>query len=98
MKKFKFNIEEAIEFSKDDCIEEWVHIFLKTVGGNRALSEGLKLQKRHWCGPILLQIDELIRCCGGLKKEWNIIIHLMIGRSKLTDSVDYLKMVGSIPL
>lgn len=46
MKHFKFNIEEAVEFSKEGCLEEWVHIFLKTVGRNQALSEGLKLEKR----------------------------------------------------
>lgn len=64
MKKFKFNIEEAVEFSKEGCLEEWVHIFLKTVGRNQGLSEGLKLERRSWKGPVLISIDQLIRCCG----------------------------------
>lgn len=43
MKNLKFNVEEALYFSNKGCIEEWIHLFLKTVGGNVALSEGLKL-------------------------------------------------------
>lgn len=61
---FNFNNKEAIEFSKIGCIEEWIHIFLKTAGNNLALSEGLKLQKRFWLGPVLISVDKLIRCCG----------------------------------
>lgn len=64
MKNFKFNIEEAIQFSKEGCLEEWIHIFLRTFGGNLALSEGLKLEKRNWTGPALVPINQLIRCCG----------------------------------
>lgn len=82
MKNFKFNIEEAIQFSKEGCLEEWIHIFLRTFGGNLALSEGLKLEKRNWTGPALVPINQLIRCCGP-EGEWNIIIRTMIGRNVL---------------
>lgn len=64
MIKLKFDLEEAQAFAQVDCIEEWVHIFLKTVGENRGLSDGLKLQKRYWLGPTFLPLDELNRCCG----------------------------------
>ncbi|WP_238322709.1 ParB N-terminal domain-containing protein [Gorillibacterium massiliense] len=60
----KFTAEEAIQFSKYGCIEEWVHIFLKTIGNNSSFSDGLKLQKRYWLGPIQLSVSELQRCCG----------------------------------
>jgi len=30
----KFNLEEADQFAQSGFIEEWIHIFLKTVGNN----------------------------------------------------------------
>lgn len=62
--EFSFSLNEAKAFSKIGCIEEWVHLFLKTKGCNKALSDGLKLQRRYWLGPIALPISELTRCCG----------------------------------
>lgn len=64
MLPMKFTVEEALLFSENGCIEEWVHIFLKTAGNNPPFSEGLKLQRRYWLGPVLLPIHELQRCCG----------------------------------
>ncbi|ADL50699.1 ParB/Srx family N-terminal domain-containing protein [Clostridium cellulovorans] len=64
MKDMKFTVEEAISFSKEGKIEEWVHLFLNSVGNNVPFSEGLKLQKRYWTGPLLISIDKLRRCCG----------------------------------
>ncbi|WBW95567.1 ParB N-terminal domain-containing protein [Oceanirhabdus sp. W0125-5] len=64
MDKLLFNVNEAIEFYKKGDIEEWVHLFLNSVGNNKPFSEGLKLQKRYWIGPILIDIDKLTRCCG----------------------------------
>ncbi|MHA6533346.1 hypothetical protein [Paenibacillus sp. BAC0078] len=60
----KFTLEEAIQFSKIGCTEEWVHLFLRTSGNNIPFSDGLKLQKRYWLGPVQLPIYELQRCCG----------------------------------
>ena len=31
---------------------------------NIPFSEGLKLMKRYWTGPILMDINRLNRCCG----------------------------------
>jgi hypothetical protein len=59
-----FTTEEAIQFAKEGCIEEWVHLFLKTRGNNIPLSDGLKLQKRYWLGPVQVPLHELNRCCG----------------------------------
>jgi hypothetical protein len=64
MQDMKFNVEEAIEFSKEGKIEEWVHLFLNSVGKNVPFSEGLKLMKRYWIGPVLITLDKLQRCCG----------------------------------
>lgn len=59
-----FTLQEAKIFSEAGCIEEWVHLFLKTSGNNISFSDGLKLQKRYWRGPIQLPLDMLQRCCG----------------------------------
>lgn len=59
-----FTLEEAKVFSEAGCIEEWVHLFLKTSGNNVPFSDGLKLQKRYWRGPIEVPLDQLQRCCG----------------------------------
>lgn len=68
----KFNVDEAIEYSNKCKIEEWVHIFLTTVGNNIAFSDGLKLQKRYWLGPVLCDLNKFNRCCG---PEKNIKYH-----------------------
>ncbi|WP_105617427.1 ParB/RepB/Spo0J family partition protein [Vallitalea okinawensis] len=60
----KFNVEEAIVYSEKGKIEEWVHLFLNSEGDNFAFSEGLKLQKRYWLGPIIYDLDKINRCCG----------------------------------
>lgn len=59
-----FTVSEAIEFSNKGTIEEWVHLFLTKIGDNKDLSEGLKLEKRYWVGPILIKLDRLKRCMG----------------------------------
>ncbi len=64
MNNLSFTVEEAIDFSTKGKIEEWVHLFLNSVGDNKALSEGLNLQKRFWLGPISISLENLKRCCG----------------------------------
>lgn len=64
MGSMKFNVKEAIEYSSKGKIEEWVHFFLNSVGNNIPFSEGLKLQKRYWLGPILYDLNKVSRCCG----------------------------------
>ncbi|MBO7744576.1 ParB N-terminal domain-containing protein [Paenibacillus sp. MWE-103] len=59
-----FTPQEAAAYAAEGCLEEWVHLFLKTAGGNLPFSDGLKLQKRYWAGPVLLPLGELERCCG----------------------------------
>lgn len=82
-----FTLEGANQFSEAGCIEEWVHLFLKTVGNNISFSEGLKLQKRYWRGPIQLPLAKLQRCCGpeeGMTyhnplEEWEIRVGKLYG-------------------
>ena len=64
MNNMKFTVEEALSFSKEGRVEEWVHLFLNSVGDNVPFSEGLKLERRYWTGPLLIKFDKLRRCCG----------------------------------
>ena len=64
MEKLTFSVEEAKKFNDEGRIEEWVHLFLNSIGNNVPFSEGLKLQKRYWLGPVLIDLDKVNRCCG----------------------------------
>lgn len=64
MDMMTFTVEEALEFASKGEIEEWVHLFLNSIGDNTPFSEGLKLQKRYWLGPLFIELDKLRRCCG----------------------------------
>lgn len=64
MDNMLFTVDEALKFASKGEIEEWVHLFLNSVGDNKPFSEGLKLQKRYWLGPLLIELDKLRRCCG----------------------------------
>lgn len=59
-----FTLKEAAACAREGRIEEWVHVFLLGEGGNRALSDGLKLKKRYWAGPVRVDTNRLMRCCG----------------------------------
>lgn len=64
MNDMTFTVEEAINYSKEGKIEEWVHLFFNSVGDNVPFSQGLRLEKRYWTGPLLIKLDKLRRCCG----------------------------------
>lgn len=55
---------EAKQFASRGQMEEWVHLYLNSAGKNPSFSEGLKQRKRHWVGPILIDVDRLVRCHG----------------------------------
>jgi hypothetical protein len=54
----------SLNNTNNQNIESWVHKFLKNEGNNKALSDGLKLTKRNYIGPLELPITLLKRCCG----------------------------------
>ena len=74
MDVMSFTAEEALEFASRGQIEEWVHLFLNSIGDNKPFSEGLKLQKRYWLGPVLIELDKLVRCCGP-EPEMEYVVH-----------------------
>ena len=61
----EFDICSAQRYAREGKIEEWVHKYL-IVGkwANPGFSEGLKLQKRWWNGPVEVNLTDLSRAVG----------------------------------
>jgi len=59
-------LDAALKMSNENRIEEWVHQYLLQAHptGNKGLSDGLKLIKRYWTGPIKIDFAKLIQGCG----------------------------------
>lgn len=57
-------LKEAMEYASNGDIETWIHLFLNGEGDNIGLSEGLKMKKRYWVGPIEVDINCLDRVVG----------------------------------
>jgi hypothetical protein len=57
-------LKTAIEYSKQGRIEEWVHMYLLGEGNNVEFSNGLKLEKRYFYGPVKMPLACFGRCCG----------------------------------
>lgn len=60
----KFTLKAAMEYAANDDIETWIHLFLNGEGDNVGLSEGLKLKRRYWLGPIEIDTSFLYRIVG----------------------------------
>lgn len=63
-----FSVEEAKRYSKMGKLEECVHKFLSSEGGNQDFLEMLKQQKRYWAGPIKYDLKKLRRITGPTKQ------------------------------
>ncbi len=59
-----FTLSDAIKYADLGRIEDWVHSFLCGIGDNRPFSEGLKLYKRYYTRPVLVDLENLTRICG----------------------------------
>lgn len=60
----RFTLNAAMEYAANDDIETWIHLFLNGEGDNVGLSEGLKMKRRFWLGPIEIDISYLDRVVG----------------------------------
>jgi len=60
------NLDVAIKMAYENKIEEWIHQYLLQPHptGNKGLSDGLKLIKRYWIGPVKIDFDLLLQGCG----------------------------------
>lgn len=60
-----FNVHTAREYAEKNKIDEWVHLYLAAgEWANPGLSNGLKLKKRWWVGPLEIPLEQLVRKCG----------------------------------
>lgn len=60
-----FDVASAERLAREGRLEEWVHRYCTTGGwANRGLSDGLKLQKRWWNGPLEVHVSGLVRGVG----------------------------------
>ena len=60
----KYTLEEAIAYSKEGRIEEWVQNYLrnkeeKYANPNYTLADGLLLEERFYYGPIEISLDDI---------------------------------------
>ena len=61
----QFTVTEARRLAEAGRLQEWIHRYLETgTWANLGLSDGLRLQKRWWIGPLLLPLAGLARACG----------------------------------
>lgn len=60
-----FNLTTARQYAAEGRLETWIHAYLLSGDwANPGLSDGLKLQRRWWIGPVELPLAVLTRCCG----------------------------------
>ena len=65
MSEAAFDVLTARRYAAEGRLEEWIHKYLTTGRwANPGLSEGLKLQRRWWNGPLVLPLECLSRCVG----------------------------------
>ncbi len=62
--EYRNSCESAMEFASAGRIEDWVHAYLTSDGRNKPFSDGLKLVKRHYIGPVRMPLSLFTRCCG----------------------------------
>lgn len=59
-------LSSAMDYAKNGQLEKWIHLYLSKEGDGRnpAFSEGLKLFKRYYLGPVKMPLSMFTRCCG----------------------------------
>ena len=60
----KYTIKEALEYAKENKLEEWVQSFLRddsydNSNPNIILADGLLLEERFYIGPLLFDLDKI---------------------------------------
>ncbi len=55
----------ALDAARDESLEAWIHAYLRTgPWANKGLSDGLRLARRWWRGPVEIPLTRLERVCG----------------------------------
>ena len=64
MTSYGRTLTTARVFAAEGRLEEWIHAYLCTDGHNEPFSDGLKLDKRFYIGPLNMLLSLFTRCCG----------------------------------
>lgn len=64
MPAYDRTLTTARAFAAEGRLEEWIHAYLLTDGHNKPFSDGLKLDKRFYIGPLEMPLALFTRCCG----------------------------------
>lgn len=60
-----WTVYAAQDYARANQLEDWIHDYLAVEAwANPGLSQGLRLQQRWWRGPLLVDVDTLVRVCG----------------------------------
>lgn len=55
---------KILEEIEKQGVEDWIHNFLNNEGDNPEFSTGLKLEKRYYSNPIIMELSQFKRICG----------------------------------
>jgi hypothetical protein len=65
IRRLEFDTCSAQRYAREGKLEEWVHKYLMAgQWANPGLSNGLKLQRRWWHGPVEINLTDLARAVG----------------------------------
>ena len=64
MTTYNRTLTAARAFAAEGRLEEWIHTYLCSDGHNKPFSDGLKLDKRFYIGPLEMPLSLFTRCCG----------------------------------
>ena len=64
MTAYDRTLTTARAFAAEGRLEEWIHTYLCSDGHNQPFSDGLKLDKRFYIGPLDMPLSLFTRCCG----------------------------------
>ena len=77
MLNYNKTLSSAMNYAKENKIDEWIHTYLHDAGKNIPFSDGLKLFERYYIGPMKMPLDLFERNTGpekGMKykidKDW----------------------------
>ncbi|WP_026517711.1 ParB/RepB/Spo0J family partition protein [Butyrivibrio sp. MC2021] len=62
--EYRATVESAIDYGKQEKMDDWIHQYLNAEGKNVPLSEGLKSSNKYYFSPAKFPISLFKRCSG----------------------------------
>lgn len=73
MLTYNRTLTNARQFAAEGRLEEWIHAYLCSDGHNKPFSDGLRLEKRFYLGPMEMPLSLFTRCCGPeASMQWQV--------------------------